>query len=126
VKVSPEEAHRLMEDEGFVYLDVRSVPEFAEGRPRGAVNVPIAHMTVTGLAPNASFVADVRTRFPDPMTPLVVGCKAGGRSARAVELLAAAGYTRLHDQRAGWDGARGVFGEITEPGWRRTSLPREP
>ncbi len=126
MKVSPTEAHRLMVEEGFVYVDVRSAPEFAEGRPAGAVNVPIANMTVTGLEPNPSFVEHVRGLFPDLATRLVVGCKGGGRSARARELLAAAGYTTVHDQRAGWDGARGVFGEITEAGWRRTSLPREP
>ena len=34
-RVSPAEAKTLM-DEGYVYLDVRSEPEFAAGHPAGA------------------------------------------------------------------------------------------
>jgi hypothetical protein len=37
-----------------------------------------------------------------------------------------AGFTRVLDQRAGWDGKRGPFGEISEPGWSRAGLPTEP
>ena len=27
------------------------------------------------------------------------------------------------DQRAGWDGARDAFGQVSEPGWSRAGLP---
>ena len=28
---------------GYTYVDVRSIPEFAQGHPAGAVNVPLLH-----------------------------------------------------------------------------------
>ena len=40
-------------------------------------------------------------------------------------MLVAAGFTNVLEQRAGWDGARGSFGEIVEPGWKRAGLPSE-
>jgi rhodanese-related sulfurtransferase len=54
-----------------------------------------------------------------------VGCKAGGRSLRAAETLLTAGYTNIVDQRAGWDGARDSFGQLTEQGWKPAGLPSE-
>ena len=125
MKISPEEAAARMA-EGFTYVDVRSEPEFGEGRPRGSINVPLSILTETGLAQDPDFLANVRERFPDLDTPLIVGCQAGGRSGRAARLLMDAGYTRILDQRAGWDGSRGTFGEVTEPGWRRLDLPVDP
>ena len=38
---------------------------------------------------------------------------------RAAQALVAAGFTNVIDQRAGWDGARDSFGQVTEPGWSR-------
>jgi hypothetical protein len=40
-------------------------------------------------------------------------------------MLSAEGFTSVVDQRAGWDGARDPFGQITEPGWSRVGLPAE-
>ena len=37
--VMPTEAARLIESEGYVYIDVRSVPEFDHGHPAPAVNI---------------------------------------------------------------------------------------
>jgi rhodanese-related sulfurtransferase len=56
---------------------------------------------------------------------IVVGCKAGGRSFKAAQTLLAAGFTNVIDQRAGWDGAPGSFGQAGEPGWSRVGLPTE-
>ena len=126
MRISPDEARGLMIHEAHVYLDVRSAHEFAGGRPQGAVNVPFANMTVTGLQSNPDFVREVRARVPDLATPLIVGCKAIGRAEKAAALLMGAGYTHVLVQRAGWDGTRGAFGEIREPGWRRRGLPTDP
>lgn len=100
--------------EGYTYVDVRTPEEFAEGRPAGAVNVPLAD----------DFVARVDQRFAKD-AKLVIGCKAGGRSLKAAKALLAAGYTNVLEQRAGFDAARGPFGEVTEPGWSRAGLPTE-
>lgn len=122
-RISPQEAAAKL-SEGYTYLDVRSVPEFEESHPAGAVNVPLLHQGAAGMVPNPDFLAVVRAAFPRD-AKLVVGCKAGGRSLRAAEALEADGFTDVIDQRAGFDGARSPFGEVTEPGWSRVDLPVE-
>lgn len=117
-RVSPEEAKALMENDGYVYLDVRSIPEFEAGHPASAYNIPIAHMTQGGMRPNAEFLTEVESVFPRD-AKLVVGCKMGGRSLRAVQALVQAGYENVLDQRAGYDGARDSFGQLQEAGWQR-------
>ena len=107
-----------METEDYVYLDVRSVPEFEAGHPPGAYNIPIAHMTPGGMRPNADFLAEVASAFSRD-AKLVVGCKAGIRSLTAVQALMQAGYENVVDQRAGFDGARDSFGQLQEAGWQR-------
>ena len=73
------------------------------------------------MTPNPDFLAVVEKAFPRD-AHLVVGCKAGGRSAKAVALLAQAGFTNLVDQRAGYDGGPLPTGGV-EPGWRPKGLP---
>jgi rhodanese-related sulfurtransferase len=122
-RISPQEALAKM-NEGYVYVDVRSEPEFVEGHPVGAVNVPIMHIGAGGMTPNPDFLRMMTASFSKD-AKIVVGCKAGGRSRRAAQALTAEGYTSILDQRAGWDGARDSFGQVTEPGWSRAGLPSE-
>jgi rhodanese-related sulfurtransferase len=119
--VSPAEAKTLCE-EGSVYVDVRSEPEFAEGHPASAYNVPYLHKGATGLVPNEEFLSVMAARFPKDQA-LVVGCRSGARSAKAAAALVAAGYTHVADQRAGFEGVRDPFGALTDPGWRPLGLP---
>jgi rhodanese-related sulfurtransferase len=121
-RVSPQEARELIEREGYVHVDVRSVPEFQAGHPEGAYNVPLMHMGPGGMAPNPEFLAVMQKAFP-PDTRLVIGCKAGGRSARAAAMLESAGYTNVVDQRAGFEGAHDPATGRMEPGWRPAGLP---
>ena len=109
---------------GFTYVDVRTPEEFEAGHPPGAVNVPIALAAPGGMAPNPQF-GRVMTAVFAKDAPLLLGCKAGGRSMRAASELLAAGFTNLLELRPGWDGARNPFGRITEPGWSRASMPVE-
>jgi rhodanese-related sulfurtransferase len=118
-RISPEEARRLMDEEGYAYLDVRSIPEFEAGHPRGAYNVPLLHAAAGGMTPNLDFMAVMEKSFPKD-AKLVVGCKSGGRSLQAVTLLAGAGYSNVVDQKAGFEGSG-----ISEPGWRPKQLPVE-
>ena len=121
-RVSPSEARELIDKQGYVYVDVRSVPEFAAGHPTGAYNVPLMNMGPGGMTPNPDFMA-VMGSFPKD-AKLVVGCKAGGRSARAASMLESAGYRSVTDQRAGFEGAPDpATGRIAEPGWRPAGLP---
>jgi len=120
-RVSPAEAKGLV-DEGWIYVDVRSEPEFAAGHPVGAHNVPLAHAGPRGMQPNPEFLAVMEGAYPKDAR-LVVGCQAGGRSLRAAEMLTAAGFTQIVDQRAGFGGARDAFGQVNEPGWAAAGLP---
>ncbi|HVR71216.1 MAG TPA: rhodanese-like domain-containing protein [Vicinamibacteria bacterium] len=122
-RISPQEARELMEEQGYVYVDVRSIPEFQAGHPEGAFNVPLLHLGPAGMTPNAEFLAVMQSAFPRE-AKLVVACKAGGRSARAAAMLEAAGFTNVVDQRAGFEGAHDpATGRIAEPGWRPAGLP---
>ena len=123
-RVSPADAKKLVDDEGYVYLDVRSEHEYGAGHPVGAQNVPLMHAGPGGMTPNADFLAVVQAVYPKDAR-LVVGCKAGGRSMKAVEMMIGAGYTHLIDQRAGFDGPRDAFGTLTEKGWSPAGLPVE-
>jgi rhodanese-related sulfurtransferase len=120
-RISPQEARELMDKEGYVYVDVRSIPEFDAGHPEGAYNVPLMHMGPAGMTPNPEFLDVMRRAFPAD-AKLVVACKAGGRSARAASLLESAGYTNVVDQRAGFEGGPDPSGRM-EPGWRPAGLP---
>jgi rhodanese-related sulfurtransferase len=106
----------LIEKEGYVYVDVRSVPEFEQGHPTGAYNVPLLNMGASGMTPNADFITVMEKSFPKD-AKLVVGCKGGGRSLRAASLLLAAGFQDVVDQRGGFDGSP------ADPGWRPAGLP---
>ncbi|MGE0785038.1 MAG: rhodanese-like domain-containing protein [Sandaracinaceae bacterium] len=122
-RISPQEADRRMREEGYVYLDVRSIPEFDEGHPTGAYNIPLLHAGAGGMQPNPDFVAEVEKVFTDRDAKIVVGCRSGGRSLNAIQMLERVGYTGLVDQRAGAGGARDPFGQVTEPGWQAAGLP---
>ncbi len=120
--VTPEQAQELLQN-GAVYVDVRSEQEFEQGHPPGALNVPIAHLGPSGMTPNPEFLSVMTSAFGKG-EPLVVGCKAGGRSRRAAEMLEQAGYTDVADMTAGWDGSRDAFGRPL-PGWSKRGLPVE-
>lgn len=121
-RISAKDAKRRMDEQGYAYLDVRSVPEFEQGHPEGAYNVPLLHMGPSGMQPNPRFL-EVVSRVFAMDDKIVIGCKSGHRSLRAAELLEGAGFTNVRDQRAGYGGARGSFGEVSEPGWQAEGLP---
>lgn len=120
-RVSPQEADALVKEDGYVYLDVRSIPEFDAGHTPGAYNIPLLHATPTGMRPNGDFMSVVAAVFPKD-SKLVLGCRSGNRSLRAAEALLAAGFRQVVDQRAGHEGARDAFGQLQEPGWHGAGL----
>lgn len=123
-QVSPAEALELTSSQGYTYVDVRTEAEWKAGHPVGAENVPFLLAGAGGMTPNAAFI-EVMTKLHPKDARLVVGCKAGGRSAKAAAALVAAGFTDIVDQRAGWDGVRDGFGKLTEKGWSPEGLPSE-
>jgi rhodanese-related sulfurtransferase len=122
-RVSPPEAADLLK-QGWRYVDVRSIPEFDDGHPQGAANVPLLHMKGGRMAPNPDFQRVMEANFPKD-SQLVIGCKAGGRSAQAAALLEACGYTSVVDMRGGFHGERDPMGRANTPGWLEAGLPVE-
>jgi rhodanese-related sulfurtransferase len=120
--VSPEEAAALLA-EGYVYVDVRSEPEFEAGHVPGALNVPLLNQGPGGMTANPEFLQVMQQAF-GITEKMVVGCKAGGRSKKAVDQLSAVGFNELVEMSAGWDGSRDAFGRAI-PGWSKQGLPIE-
>jgi rhodanese-related sulfurtransferase len=119
--ITVQQAHQ-QQASGATYLDVRSIPEFDQGHPEGAFNVPLLHADpeTRQMRPNPEFLAVVRANFP-PHLPIVIGCQMGGRSAKAAEILANAGYHDVTNVLGGYGGAP-QFGHA---GWVQAGLPTE-
>ncbi len=111
----PAGARELLDEGGWTYVDVRSVEEFEEGHVPGAYNAPLAFLGRRGMEPNPGFVAAMQRAFPRDAR-LVLGCKSGGRSHRACELLAQAGYSALANMHGGMHGFSGP-GLPPQAGW---------
>ena len=123
--VDPPQARELLDgDEGYTYLDVRSVPEFEGGHPAGAVNIPLVHHDRGAAVPNPDFLRVVETHF-DRTAKLIIGCQSGGRSTRAAEALTASGFTGIVHMDGGFGGARDQLGRVVTPGWAESGLPVE-
>jgi rhodanese-related sulfurtransferase len=123
-RVSPAEALRLMREEGYTYLDVRTQTEFDLGHPAGAKNLPWVFERTAGAPPNPQFVKTAEEQFGRD-AKLIVGCHTANRSAKAAAALRAAGFANVLEQRAGMAGLRDAFGGVTDPGWEELGLPIE-
>jgi len=123
-EVNPQQAYELMEDDqGIIYLDVRSVPEFDAGHPPGAINIPLLHFTPgLGMSPNQDFQSVVEATLPKE-AKIIVGCKSGGRSATACQIMSQLGYQDVTNMRGGFGGAADMMGRVVEPGWAMLELP---
>lgn len=123
VQTIPQEAFEILEaDSEAIYVDVRSVPEFTAEHPAGAINIPLLHKTPYGMEPNPDFHR-VATTVLSREKKLVVGCLAGGRSQKACEILAEAGYELLYNVCGGFGGGRHLETGEAVPGWKDTGLP---
>lgn len=119
LEVSPEEAaRRLREDPDAVYLDVRTVGEFVEGHPAGALNVPFVSPDPRTGAPmlNSDFGRVAREHLR-PDQAILCGCATGVRSLYAVQLLRSMGFARAMNVDAGYEGKKDPLGRVVAPGW---------
>jgi rhodanese-related sulfurtransferase len=120
-RVTPKEALDLLA-EGWMYVDVRSIPEFDAEHPQGAFNVPLLHQGPAGRAANPDFIQVMEGAFGHG-AKIVLGCAGGNRSRRAAELLTEAGFTSVVDQRGGFGGETDSMGRLVTPGWKASGLP---
>ena len=124
-RITPEEAEaRLRSRAGYIYIDVRTAQEFAQGHVRGAVNVPllIDSSDGAGLQANPDFLLDVKDEVTRDDN-VIVGCQRGSLSLRAAQILEQDGFRHVVDMRGGYDGEMASSGRITFPGWARLGLP---
>jgi adenylyltransferase/sulfurtransferase len=92
-EVSPiEVAARRARGDDFLLLDVREPHEVEAASIAGSRRIPLGE-----LERRAGELADWKER------PIVVHCKSGGRSARAVRLLSALGYADVANMAGGID-----------------------
>jgi len=93
-------------------LDVRTFEEYVLiGHAEMAANVPLAFPTYNwdagkgnySVVGNKDFIARATERFKPDDTILVM-CRSGGRSAMAVNALAKAGFTKVHNIIDGFEG----------------------
>lgn len=118
-------------------VDVRTPEEYVfVGHPVMAVNIPSelwtgewnAEMKDFPLAPNPNFEAQVKARF-QPNDVLLVMCRSGHRSAKAIERLVAAGFTNVYNIVDGFEGDKirdaesDYDGKRMKNGWKNSGAP---
>jgi rhodanese-related sulfurtransferase len=118
-------------------LDVRTPEEYVfVGHAEAACNVPLLLQTYAwdasgkslAMAPNPEFLDRVKTLFK-PSDTLLVMCRSGGRSARAVDLLASAGFRQVYSIVDGMEGdplddpSSPQAGKRVKNGWKNAGLP---
>ena len=126
-QIIPPQAHEILDkDSTVIYLDVRTVPEFTAGHPQRGMNIPVVFFDqrTRQPIPNPDFLTVVEAHIPKDAT-VIVGCQAGGRSQRAAEMMAQAGYTNVANMQGGFGGARDPMGSVVTPGWAQLGFPIE-
>ena len=123
-RITPEQAKEVLDsNQGYIYLDVRTVPEFEAGHVPAAKNVPVVEPDASGrMQLNPRFVEIVEANFGKDVK-CITGCQKGGRSLKAAELLLAAGFSHVLDMRGGFGGETDEMGRVTFPGWSLRGLP---
>jgi len=122
-QIAAAEAKDLLDEtDGAVYLDVRTVEEFAAGHPEGALNVPIVFLGDRGPTANPDFLAVVERSIPREKT-IFCGCKTGGRSKMAATALLGAGYENIVNVAGGFSGTRDGNGNTVLAGWEESGHP---
>lgn len=118
-------------------IDVRTPEEYAFiGHPEMVWNIPVAFVTYQrkdgetehGAKMNDGFVTEVK-KIAKADDILLLMCRSGGRSAKAVNQLAEAGFTNAYTIIDGMEGDKvkdpaNVFdGKRMKNGWKNSGLP---
>ncbi len=124
-------------DPGLRILDVRTPEEYVfVGHAPMAWNIPFALQTyewdpekkALRWEANPDFVTAVR-EWAGPDDTILVSCRSGGRSAMAINALAAAGFNHAYNILDGMEGSQvkdpeSVFdGMRMKNGWKNSGLP---
>jgi len=88
--VSPKEAFTLSTEKKAVIVDVREDDEWNEGHIAGAIHIPLKQLN--------GRLSELQ-QYKD--TSIITQCRSGGRSAKALDVLKAAGFSKVYDMEGG-------------------------
>ena len=88
--ISPQEALQMQTQNQAVIIDVRENDEWNAGHIAGAIHVPLSE--ITNHIPELSKYQN---------SPVIMQCKSGARSAKAADILAKAGFSKVHNLAGG-------------------------
>ena len=137
--VTAKEAYEMWkaEPERVHILDVRTPEEYVfVGHPEMARNIPLvfvkrqwdADSNEFVVEPNPDFISRVKGQFA-PTSTLLVMCRTGGRSAKAVNALAKSGFVDVYNIVDGMEGEKVDdpgninFGKQMKNGWKNSGSP---
>ena len=137
--VTSEEAYRMWKaDPRRVHiLDVRTPEEYVfVGHAEMAKNIPLlfvkhewnAEINEFAVEPNPGFIPEAKRLFA-PTDTILVMCRSGDRSARAVDALARAGFVNVHNIVDGMEGDKvdnpgsTHHGKRVKNGWKNCGAP---
>lgn len=84
-------AKHMLEDGNTILVDVRSRLEYKEGHLKGAVNIPLEEVEVAS------------NTLLNPANTIILYCKSGLRSKKAIDKLERMGYKHLYSIKGGYD-----------------------
>lgn len=113
----------LAANPNIVYLDVRTVAEFEEGHVPGSLNIPVLFLENGEKLVNDAFLREVSANVPKD-AKVVVGCRSGGRSEMAGNMMLKAGYRDVTNMLGGFHGKKSG-GETIEKGWSELGYESE-
>ncbi|MDD1605500.1 MAG: rhodanese-like domain-containing protein [Methylococcaceae bacterium] len=88
--VSPKEASTLTSEKKAVIVDVREDDEWNGGHIAGAIHIPLNQLDAR--LPELKQYKD---------TTIITQCKSGGRSAKALDVLKSAGFSKVYSMDGG-------------------------
>jgi rhodanese-related sulfurtransferase len=95
--ISPKEAAALHTGQKAVIVDVREDSEWNEQHIPGAIHIPLGQLNER--------LSELK-QYKD--SPVITQCKSGGRSAKALDVLKSAGFSKVYNMDGGiiaWDKA---------------------
>jgi rhodanese-related sulfurtransferase len=107
--VSGPEALSAAESGAAVFIDIRRPDEWM------ATGMPAASIGITLERPD--FLEQVAAAAGDPSARVLLICRSGARSARALDMVRAAGFTQASHV------GEGMIGSAHGPGWLARELP---
>lgn len=126
--ITPQEAMQAIKDDSAIVLDVRTASEYIwVGHPKlgdQVENISYKVRVQNDFIKNPLFMEDVRKRFENKHTKLILMCRSGKRSVAASKELDEAGYTRVYNMVTGFEGGkRDANGYRSIEGWKNSKLP---